>query len=225
MAFAFSTNSQAVTTTANPVTLAVEVFANEILVIWIASAGGTLRSAGTPTYNGVAMTQAGTAQKAASSPEGSIELWYLLTPATGTHDISVPTSGSQNTSLAWATFSYAAGKTPAIDVTGGNNGTSANPAVSVDTTYNGGVVVAALVDGLGTSPTNQTGTQINHKDEGAWTDGGQYTLVPTAGSINSGWTVASDDWGICVAAFKELSSQIFTKNTIARQAVNRASTY
>lgn len=206
MAYTFSLDAAIATTTGTP-SATVNIPTNGILVLGIVTGSATNRSGGAPTFNGVAMTQAGTTQKAASSPETSCELWYSLNQGDATnHTLSIPNAGALDVASHWSTYTYTAGKTPALDVTGGNNGTSANPSVSVVTTVTGDVVVAVMGNGLATAPTAQSGNNLDRKDEGAWSSNYQYTIAGAPGSVASSWTVASDDWGLCVAAFKEVSA-------------------
>ena len=87
--------------TQNPRTLSVTVAAGDtVLVVPIVVASATLRTGGDPSYNSRALTQMGTTQQAASSPETSVELWYLLNPPVGTANISVPNAGTLTVSVA-----------------------------------------------------------------------------------------------------------------------------
>ena len=76
--------------------------------------------------------------------------------------------------------------------------------MSVTTTANGDVIVAAMGNGSDSAPTADSGTTLFITDNGAFSDSGQYTLQATAGSQAMSWTVGSDDWGVVVAAFKEV---------------------
>ncbi|MDP3297141.1 MAG: hypothetical protein Q8N09_06045 [Thermodesulfovibrionia bacterium] len=175
-----------------------------VLVLGIVTAGATDRAGGAPTYNGVALTQADITRKYATSPETSSELWYLINPPTGSaYSISVPNVFALTLRVQASTYKAQSGYTSALDVSGGNTGNTLNPSVSVTTTVNGDVIVGVLGDGAAMAPSAQTGINLNRTDNGAYSDSNQYYLQATAGAWGTGWTVAADDWGLVVAAFKE----------------------
>lgn len=188
-----------------------------LLTLGIVTAGSTNRAGGAPTYNGVALTQADSTRKYATSPETSCELWYLIDPPTSSaYSISVPNTGTKTLYVQASTYKTRSQYyTSVLDVSGGNTGLSANPSVSVTTTGNGDVIVGVLGDGLGTAPTATTGTSLNmtDDDDGAYSDSNQYKLQSSAGAYATGWTVASDDWCLVVAAFKEVVRPGYTNTT------------
>jgi hypothetical protein len=210
----------------NPSTLSINPSVGAtVLTVAILPDGATLRAGGAPTYNGVTMLQAGTTQKAASAPETSCELWYILnfSPDGLSHNISIPNTGLIGLKVCASSFNST--NPAAFDVAGGSNGTSANPSVSVNTATAGELVVAALGDGLLTSPTAQSGTTITDRDNGPWVDSHQYTIAGAAGSVASSWTIASDDWCVCVAAFKEVATALFLNRLMPGYAIKRAANY
>lgn len=175
-----------------------------LLIVGIACANGsTVRAGGAPTYNGVTMTQAGSTQKAASSPEGSAELWYLISPTTGSSQtISIPNTGSAPIYAEASSWIAPNGRTAALDQTSGSNGTSANPSQSVTPTVPGALVYAVMFNGRDTAPSANNRVNLNRTDEGAFSDSNQYTIVGQPTATACSWTVASDDWGMIVASFK-----------------------
>ncbi|MFA6148668.1 MAG: hypothetical protein WC899_10720 [bacterium] len=177
-----------------------------VLVLSLVVAGTTPRSGGAPTFNGVALTQAGTTRGHGAGYETGTELWYLLDPPAGSaYQISIPNGGTARTIYAIASTYTSATGISALDVANGNAATSgANPSVSVTTTVNGAAIVASMGNGLSSAPTGRTGTSLYETDDGSYSDSGQYLLQASAGAQAMGWTIASDDWCICVAAFKEV---------------------
>jgi hypothetical protein len=176
-----------------------------VLVLCFIYANGT--RSGAPTYNGVPLTQADITRYAASSPEARAELWYLLAPPTGS-SLQFSIANANGLAMAFHVSSYkaAAGRASALDVTNGATGTSTNPTASVTTTVDGDVLVSVVASGLNSwAPSPQDGTVIYNDDNGTWGGGSQYYLQATLGTKAMGWTAATEDWGLCVASFKEVS--------------------
>ncbi len=200
----YDTSSRAAGSTANPRTLLYACGASaKLLVLGIVTAGGTIRAGGAPTYNGVAMTQVDSNR---SATETCCELWYLLNPDVGSaHNISVPNTGAKTIYLLASSYNpTTAGYSYAYDTASGAVETSANPDVTVTTTVNNDVVVAVLGDGLDIKPTAQSYGLLFSTDDGVYSDNLQYAVQATAGNITMSWTCASDDWCMCVGAWKEV---------------------
>ena len=207
------------TGSANPLTSAYTCGANaKLLVLGIVTGGSVQRGGGSPTYNGVSLTQADQTRQFITNPETSCELWYLVEPATGSAlQISIPNPTSLTLHVQASSYNVASGFTSDLDVEGGNTGTSASPSVSVTPTVNGAVIVGVLGSGEDFIPTGQTGTELNATDNGSYADTNQYTLQAVASAIATGWTTQTygagvygggvyngdDDWCVSVAAFKE----------------------
>lgn len=184
-----------------------------VLVAMIVTASATLRTGGSPTYAGKVMTQAGSTQQAASAPETSVELWYLLQPPVGTSTVSVPNSGGLTVRIVLATGRSQTGGS-ALDVAGGNTGTSTNPTATISTLKDGDIIFSVVGTGATTwQPSLRNGNQIQDSDNGANGMGTQYILQYTSGSTDGGWTFGtSDDWAICMAAFKTASAPLNINN-------------
>lgn len=195
------------TSTSNPVTGTYTCGASAtVLVIGIMYAGSSNRTGGAPTFNGLTMTQANSVQRAATTPECTVEVWYLLNPPTGSaYTLNVPNGGGVATFVSAASFSAQTGYNSVLDVANGGNNTSTNPTLSVTTTVNGDAIFAALANGANTwNPTGRSGTQIGDYDVGTWGGGTQYVLQGTLGAQAMSWTFAtSEDWGEVVVSFKE----------------------
>lgn len=189
--------------TGNPQTLSVTVNPGDtVLAVMIVVVGATLRTGGAPSWNGITLTQAGSTQQAATSPETSVELWYLENPKPAVANVSVPNSGALTVRVSAVTAISSSGASQ-FNAANGANGTSTNPAASVTTTADGCFVAAVLGGGhtditLGTPAL----TQLWETDHGANGSSGQYTVQSTAGAQSTNWTHGtSDDWAICNAAF------------------------
>ncbi|HSX45369.1 MAG TPA: hypothetical protein VLF39_04685, partial [Candidatus Saccharimonadales bacterium] len=176
-----------------------------VLVLGIVTGGSTARAGGAPTYNGVALTQAGSTQKAAASPETVVEMFYLLAPPTGSSlSISVPNTGTASLFVQASTYKSGTGIS-ALDIATGGNNTGTNPLVAITTGSDGCAIVAVVGSGAQTwAPSARNGTQLNDTDDGSFGDGNQYLMQSAHGAQNMGWTFGtSEDWAIVVAAFKE----------------------
>lgn len=210
MAHTHGTDSTYTSGNTSPITFAFTTNAGDtVLTLSLKVVGGTNRAGGAPTFNGVALTQVNSTQKAATSPEASAELWFLVDPPIGNFTVSIPNTGTLTIFHQVVTGRAGSGKTSALDVSTGANGTSTNPAPgSVTPTVNGGFGVAVVATGAQSwSPSAQVGTAVTNSDDGAHGTGIQYHLQATAAAVNLGWTFGtSDDWGAVVAYFKEINS-------------------
>jgi hypothetical protein len=208
-------NAVNTTSTANPLTQTYTCGSGAtVLIVFLFYAGGTARSGGAPTYNGVALTQVDTQAKGTTSPEASTEMWYLLDPPTGSAlTVSVPNAGGLAMGGTIMSRKAPAGKTTrfdagdAVDKATGTNPTHALN-VGADT-----FVVACVADGANAwSPTAFTGTAIHNDDWGTW--GGSSQLIDhtgAAGSQTMTWTFGtSEDHGVVIASFKEVSSGVLS---------------
>lgn len=202
------------TSTSNPLTGSYTCGAGAtVLTVMLKYANSTSRTGGAPTYNGIALTQADITRKAASSPEGCAELWYLLNPPTGSsYTVSIPNSNTKTMVAYVASAKACPGYASALDVAGGNTGTSTNPTASVTTTVVGDILFAVVFNGATTwAPSGRTGTQLYDSDDGAWGGGSQYLIKTDTGSQAMAWTFGtSDDWGECVAAFKQIAPTVIS---------------
>jgi hypothetical protein len=174
-----------------------------LLVVSIVTQGNVARTGGAPTYNGIALTQA---DQNRGATETVTELWYLTTPPNGvSYPLLIPNSNSRNLYAIASSYKAQAGYTSALDTAVGNTGTTANPSIAVTTTVDGDIIVSGMGNGRGTAPTGRTGTVLYETDNGNFSDNGQYLVKVTAGAQTMSWTVGSDDWGMVVAAFKEVA--------------------
>lgn len=115
------------------------------LILWVAVvATGEGDDISSVTYNGVGLTRAGTDGFASSR----LDLWYLISPATGTHDIVI-TSSNFETDLHGCAASYTgAAQSGVPDATGvGGNVVVTSATVSTTTSADNCWVILAAIDG------------------------------------------------------------------------------
>lgn len=195
----------------------------KVIVLLLKARGGTDRAGGSPTFGGQTMTQANSTQKAATSPEASCELWYLLDPPTGANTASIPNTGSLT--LFYTLSTGKASRTNSglvvLDGSNGGNNTSTNPTP--------GAVVVTQDEALGfaitaggwtnySSATPDIGVAIATTDDGADGGGEQYHNLTTGpGAFTLSWTFGtSDDWGAVAAYFCETKPPEFQNYQAAK---------
>jgi len=203
MAASLSQVTTHTTGTTNPVTISVTTTANDhVMVLCLVVASATQRTGGTPTFNGVNMTQAGTTAQAASAPETSVEIWYLFNPDITTANVSIPNAGGLTIRRDVSCYKSTTGKFK-VGTAGTNSGTSTNPSLSVNVPYDDSVWISAVGTGATTwAPSAQDGTILYNTDHGANGMGSQYGIKATSGTQSMGWTEASnDDWAIVGISF------------------------
>jgi hypothetical protein len=179
-----------------------------VLKLWVLSA--TSRAGGAPTYNGVTMQQAGTTQKAAASPEVSVEIWYLTgASAAVAATASIPNSGALTIHYTFCTGKAGSGKTSVYDNAVGSNGTSTNPTCTAFTMAANSIGFALVGTGLQTVSGSVTPSHTVLEavfDAGATGGASQYHINNAGGSVTFSWTAGSDDWGGAAVSFKEVNA-------------------
>jgi len=178
------------------------------LVIGLAIQSTTARAGGSPTYNGVTMSQVGTRQQA--STEVTAEMWYLINPTIGgALTISVPNTGGLNIRIiaSTATSTVASAR---LDQNSNTTGTSANPSHAVTTLANGEWIVDVTANSNNSPETGRSQTLLFATDEGVWQSGGQYAVQTNAGSITFTHTITSANWAHIVASFMEVDTKTIT---------------
>ncbi len=214
MTHAYALKNARASSAANPVPLTVVTnLGDSVLVLLLKATGAVVRAGGSPTFNGVAMTQASTSQIAASSPEASAEIWYVISPPVGSFTLSIPNSGTLTLKTTVVVGQSATGFS-ALDGANGGNATSTNPTPGAVTVSVAGDIAFAITAGGWTAwaPSAQIGTIIANTDDGADGGGEQYIINPATGSHTLSWTFGtSDDWGAVSVYFKE-TTQADTSN-------------
>lgn len=185
----------------NPITMAFDCNGGNFLVLGLCIRYQA-RAAGPPTYNGVAMT-ASPEGVVDSGSESIVEMWYLVNPAGGVNDISIPHTGGDllvPIASAWSGVDTA---DPFDTSNSAWNAGSANPSVLVNTANAFELVIDVMGNGNSTVPSANSHTLISSQDNGNWTSNAQYTTAQTpAGNITLHYTVALDDNAMIVCAFK-----------------------
>ena len=205
-----ATNAQAVSTS-DPVTQSITCASSvRLLVVMITVGGATTRTGGAPTYNGTALTQASTTTYYATSPEASIEMWYLINPSIGTYNVSIPNNGSLDVSLITSRFSPALGASVAFIDAQSNTGVSTAPGSATHSDYHyEDLMVAMFASGSDSIASYCTGTQlIVQQDRGTYIAGAAYRqfsfmTIPTAYSISCG-NLTNEDWAVVSGVFREV---------------------
>ena len=201
MGFTFGAKSQINISTVNPVVLSHTTIANtKLLVIGIMTKTTVVRTGGSPTYNGVTMTQVGSTM--IGSAECTAELWYLSAPSIGTYNVSVPNTGVLIITVIASSYVDATVTGAALDQYNSTNVSVANPSLSVTTGFNGEAIVDVFGSGLNALAHTPNQTLLYQKDEGVWCSNAQYALQASAGLITFTWTCAIDDVAFIVGAFK-----------------------
>lgn len=192
--------------TGNPITFSQAVASGEtVMVVMLKVNGGTNRAGGALTWGSYTLTQANTTQKAASSPEASAELWYLLNPPVGTQTLTIPNTGGL-TVFYQVAFGKSATPSTTFNAASGSNATGTNPSPgAIASCLAGDIVFAVVATGAQTwAPSAQAGTVIQNNDDGANGGGTQYSILGSSGSFTLNWTFGtSDDYGAVAAAFSE----------------------
>jgi hypothetical protein len=191
----------------------------KILILAIVNAGSTNREAVAPTYNGVNLTQADIVRKYVTSPETNVELWHMIDPpVSASYNIVVPNSGTITMWCKATSFKVSGIGDAILDLATGNTGSSANPSVDIVTTTAGALIYGVLGDGRNAAPSVPTGYNINITLHSTYSDSNQYYIQTSAGSWACGWTCLTDDWGMCVVAFK-LSFGISVADCLDNKAI------
>ncbi len=184
----------------NPVTSAYTCGATATLLVLSLITKDTPRTGGAPTYNSVAMLQAGSTQDSGGS--SIAEIWYLPDPTVGSPEtISVPNNGTDSVSVEASSWISSTGKSE-LDVADGGTGNSTTPSQAVITTVNGAVIIDSCGHNNSSIPSANNQTLLSSVDEGAYSSNAQYALQAVAGSITFTYTAGNNSWCIAVVAFK-----------------------
>lgn len=162
---------------------------SNIVLIAMTRADGTNKTATGVTYNGVAMSLAGS--KARGDGAAPIQIWYLVGAASGTHDIVASYSESLNLYMQSASFNGG----NAVTNYNSAGGTSTAVSVAITSATNDMVVDFFSTNNYGTGPTVGAGqTQITAADSG--TIGSLASSYESgAASVTMSWTISpSQEW-------------------------------
>lgn len=174
-----------------------------VLVVSVITAGNIARAGGAPTFDGDAFTQI---ENTLDLTTTFVELWYLLDPSIGNFNIIVPNTTWKSIFIDASSYISATGES-AFDVSAKDTDSTANPAVSVTTTEDGDVITDTMVSHGWYIPTGNSHTLLDSDGVAfSYWRNQQYALQANAGNITLSWTTGAADWGMIVAAFKEVSA-------------------
>lgn len=193
--------------TSNPVTSSFAcVGSTAATILMIVVAGGVARTGGNPTYNGVDLTQIESATKHSSSPETTVEMWYIINPGSGAYTVSVPNAGG-------VTLSYMMVNLDCYDYSGVEL-VHSDSFTGVTTTpwannYAGhqlmDVRIAMVGAGFDSFSSNGNASPIYKTDAGSYGFGAQYLekTWPITNMATYWSNSSSDDWAVITATFRK----------------------
>ncbi len=169
---------------------------NGILVVSVAPLHEALPSNAitSVTYAGQALTKI----IAASSTQVDAELWYLLSPQTGTNNVVVTVNGSADVVAAATDYFNVSQSTP-LGTPASTSGQSASPSVTA-TSANGQLVVDSVAFSADMAPVSPSGsgqTQLwnGNSGTGSGSDAfGAGSYVDGAASVTMSWSVNQSDY-------------------------------
>ncbi len=175
MALAFDKKLNSAGSTTMTMPLDLDLTAKVLVVTIVADANNANRAGGAPTWNTTeSLTSA--AAIVAGSAECQTELWYLLSPTTSYHSVSVPNTGSDAINV--IASSYKGATAAVLDQSTSTAVSAANPLLTLNNVPDGSVVVDILGSGYKDAPTGNTGgTLLYGIDNTAWNDAGQYNML------------------------------------------------
>lgn len=178
----------------------------------IAIHGFRNRTVSSVTYNGVAMTSANA--RAVNGAAYYTEIWYLLNPATGSHNVVWTLSGTDAPTFGVVTFTGGATSNILGNVAT-NTGTSASPSASITTgTANSIIFSGCYINNTSASTATTTGTNQTKRwglvDSKYGSEGscGSTQTTTTAGSYTNSYSITSTAWTISAAEFKESATVV-----------------
>ena len=159
-----------------------------LLIISVATrdGGGNYDVSGV-TYNGVSCTKAIDVQSSGINAE----IWYLINPASGAHDVTV-TAGSTDYGAGGAvSLKGTKRSTSVLNATNTRTAGTGDPTLSVTTTENGCYVIDCVYSDLNSNLTvgaDQTQIFQVSLQSGSDRGCGSYKSATTAGSVTMGWS-------------------------------------
>lgn len=186
--------------------------ANEVLVVSIAARvaqPSTNNNVSTVTYNGVGLTpQAGTVNNAISPDtfSGKTEIWTLVNPATGVHNIVVTWGGNVTYGGFGASSWTGVDQSTPVEATGGSVGAGTALQGTITTVSANAQLIDAVYSRSSALTKNAAQTQIGTISLGGGDDtiGASYKNAGASGAKTMDWTEANDgnDWAMSIIALK-----------------------
>lgn len=146
------------------------------------------------TYDGVALTRAGQVYDAAT--HASVEIWYLVAPNTGTHDVVIDISGTSYNGMDAGVMTFTGvDQANPLGAFAGAFGQSTTATVTVASQ------VGDVVFGVADSHSNSTAPAPDPGQTEYWSlDNGKCfasgTLEAGAASVDQTWTTINDYWAV-----------------------------
>jgi len=210
------------TTTTSPLTISHTVAAGSkrLLVVGIYGRAGTSFSISSVTYNGVALTEAGFSKSGLSY----CGLWYLIAPATGTHNVVITFAGVGSPRISAGVVSrIGVDQTTPIGTVAATTLTTGQPTVNVSSATDEVVVdvVGVHADATFTVGANQTSRWVA-PTTGTMSAAG--SEEPGAATVTMSWTASSTGsfWRIVAMPIKPDASTIILAGTASGDSPDTA---
>jgi hypothetical protein len=149
------------------------------------------------TYNGASLTKldAGSCPNSEFTPSCEVELWYLIAPATGTHNVVVSVTAAASIQAGAVTY-YNVDQTTPMGTVALNNGTASGGVGSTSLTVPTSNTDQVVVDTMGND--NGGSVSIGSGQTPLWDDSFNHSLASSksasASSTNISWDINSSDW-------------------------------
>lgn len=164
---------------------------NRLLIAIIADRSNLARTINTVTYNGVALTQAGSrAIEESTGLKLFIDVFYLINPATGSNTLYVEYAGEGTHQVGVTALVFSGGNQSApydqqdTDLSASGN----NPSLTLTPSENDCLLIAGLLDEDGVLLTQSGGTTVDDFDAGAFVFQAAYFIQTTAASKTISWS-------------------------------------
>jgi hypothetical protein len=176
------------------------------VIVTVGGIDGAAPSVSSVTYGGTGLTHV----KSQTSGLARIELWRLISPASGVNSIVVTLTGATDSSsniCAGATTYLGSDTTTPLGTAVSASGSSTTPTVNVTDSAVDDLVMDGVVLGSATSPTagaGQTKRWEELVDSNTYGDNGcGSTEAGASGTVTMSWTVGDDAWGIIAVTIKQ----------------------
>ncbi len=187
-----------VTTASDTDTTAFTVASNDKRVLVVYLLNDSSVQADGVTYNGVSLTRA----DFIDSGDETVEMWYLVDPATGSNDVVVDLPSSVRFSYSIIDI-YGADTSDPIDSTGKASGTSQFPSTAITTITDDTLITDGICLGARSITADGTQTELwNSEAQPFFNQGGSYKTFASAGATAMDWDFdsASTDYAHLVVA-------------------------